>query len=87
MEKLHASSHLYTSDVLLPRFPGRRFRVEGWCGFGRREVQELLGGVRNFPATVAELRKRFKLSEGGAVYLFATTLNDGRKALLRCGRV
>ena len=94
VEKLHASSHLYTSDILLPRFPGRRFRVEGWCGFGRREVQELLGGVRkanltvrNFPATVAELRKRFKLSEGGAVYLFATTLNDGRKALLRCGRV
>lgn len=40
--------------------------------------------VRNFPATVAELRKRIKLSEGGDTYLFASTLNNGQKVLIRC---
>ena len=40
--------------------------------------------VRNFPDTVQQLRKRLKLSEGGDAYLFATTLADGRKVLVRC---
>ena len=40
--------------------------------------------VRNFPSSVAELRKRIKLSEGGEVYLFATTLNNEQKVLIRC---
>ena len=43
--------------------------------------------VRNFPDTVQQLRKRLKLSEGGDVYLFATTLADGRKVLIRCEKV
>ena len=94
VEKLHPNSHLYTSDEALPHFPGRAFRIDGWCGFGKREVKELLGDtqkanltVRNFPASVAELRKRFKLAEGGNVYLFATTLADDRKTLIRCSRL
>ena len=40
--------------------------------------------VRNFPATVAELRKRINLAEGGDTYLFASTLNNGQKILIRC---
>ena len=39
--------------------------------------------VRNFPATVAELRKRTKLSDGGDIYLFATTLANEQKVLIR----
>ena len=91
IEKLHPNSHLYTSDSLLPDFPGRKFRITSSCGFGKKEVKEMLAAekkanltVRNFPATVAELRKRLKLAEGGATYLFATTLADGKKVLIRC---
>lgn len=40
--------------------------------------------VRNFPASVAELRKRTKLEEGGDTYLFATTLHNEQKILIRC---
>lgn len=57
----------------------------------QKELKGLLNGlgqanltVRNFPDTVAGLRKRLKLKEGGNVYLFATTLADGRHVLLRC---
>lgn len=93
VEKLHPNSHLYTSDTPVEGFPGRTFRIDGWGGFGKREVKELLEGekkanltVRNFPASVAELRKRLKLSEGGNIYLFATTLADGQKVLIRCSK-
>ena len=91
VEKLHPNSHLYTSDHFLPDFPGRKFRITSSCGFGKKEVKEMLAAekkanltVRNFPATVAELRKRLKLAEGGDTYLFATTLADGKKVLIRC---
>ncbi|MDO4163285.1 MAG: SAM-dependent methyltransferase [Bacteroides sp.] len=89
VEKLHPNSHLYTSDHLLPDFPGRKFRVAATCGFGKKEVKDLLADtkranltVRNFPSTVADLRRRLKLAEGGDTYLFATTLADERRVMV-----
>ena len=38
----------------------------------------------NFPENVATLRNRLRLAEGGDTYLFATTLNNGQKTLIRC---
>ena len=91
LRKLHPNSHLYTSDHSCKDFPGRTFAIEDCCGFGKKELKGLLNGlgqanltVRNFPDTVAGLRKRLKLKEGGNAYLFATTLADGRHVLLRC---
>lgn len=91
LQKLHPNSHLYTSDNLCTSFPGRTFRIEDISGFGKKELRQTLQGlsranltVRNFPATVADLRKRLRLQEGGDIYLFATTLNNGQHALIRC---
>lgn len=91
MLKLHPNSHLYTSDDLIPDFPGRSFLVEQYGGFGKKELKTLLAGlqqanltIRNFPTSVAELRKRLKLKDGGDSYLFATTLKEGEKVLIRC---
>lgn len=90
VKKLHSNSHLYTSETLVD-FPGRRFNVIGVSGFGKRELRAFLEGVdkanltvRNFPATVAELRKKLKLKEGGDLYLFATTLVSGDRVLIKC---
>lgn len=52
-------------------------------GKGRTQAAAHLA-VRNFPATVAELRKRLKIREGGNDYLFATTLADGTKYIYAC---
>ena len=94
VEKLHASSHLYTSAHFIEDFPGRRFKVEKVSGFGKKELKEFMQGmekanltIRNFPSTVAELRKRLKLKEGGEDYLFATTLADESKVLIKCGKM
>ena len=94
VEKLHASSHLYTSAHFIENFPGRRFKVEAVSGFGKKELKEFMQGmekanltIRNFPSTVAELRKRLKLKEGGEDYLFATTLADESKVLIKCRKM
>ena len=94
VKKLHPNSHLYTSDTQIEGFPGRTFRIINRCSLNKKEIKENLSDlkkanitVRNFPATVAELRKRIKLAEGGDTYLFASTLNDGQKILIRCGKV
>ncbi len=94
VRKLHPNSHLYTSDTFIGNFPGRIFRIVNQCSFNRKEAKESLADlkkanvtVRNFPATVAELRKRLHLTEGGDTYLFASTLNDGRKVIIRCEKV
>ena len=94
LDKLHPNTHLYTSDTLIPHFPGRVFRVVSFGGFGKREQKSLLGGlqkanisVRNFPASVAELRKRTKLSDGGDTYLFAATLYSDAHVLIRCEKL
>lgn len=93
VEKLHPNSHLYTSSGLVD-FPGRRFRVTAVSGFGKKDLKVLLEGVekanltvRNFPSSVAELRKKLKLKEGGDTYLFATTLASGEKVLIRGEKV
>ena len=93
VRKLHPNSHLYTSEEKVD-FPGRRFRVDAVSGFGKKESKTFLSAVekanltvRNFPSSVAELRKKLKLKEGGDVYIFATTLNDGRRVLIKCTKV
>lgn len=75
VRKLQANSHLYTSRQEVD-FPGRRFRVLDVTDFGKKNLKQFLQGVekanltvRNFPTSVAELRKKLKLKEGGELYL------------------
>ena len=90
LQKLHPNSHLYTGDTLLPDFPGRCFIVEQTWGFSKKELKAMAAlrqaniTIRNFPASVNDLRKKFHLTDGGDTYLFATTLSSGEKALIQC---
>ena len=86
---LARNSHLFVSDTLCNSFPGRRFEIVGISSMNKKELRKALAGmeqanitVRNFPLTVAELRKRLKLKDGGDVYLFATTLAQGEHVLI-----
>ena len=91
LKKLHPNSHLYTSDQLIVNFPGRKFECEAVFSLNKKELKTNMENikqanitVRNFPSSVAELRKRLKLSDGGDNYLFATTLMDEQKVLIKC---
>lgn len=94
LEKLHPNSHLYTSETLERDFPGRSFIIEQAIGFTKKDLKALQSSVkkanlaiRNFPSSVAELRKRLKLQDGGETYLFATTLANEKKILLKCKKI
>ena len=94
VDKLHVDSHLYTSAAEVADFPGRCFRVEEVMPFGRalcrtiaRTVPRANLAVRGFPLSADALRSRLKVADGGDVYLFATTLSDGRRILVRCVRI
>ena len=89
--QLAQNSHLFVSANYVSDFPGRSFQIDAVTSMNKRELKEKLQGltqaniaVRNFPLTVAELRKRLKLSEGGSVYIFATTLASGNRVLILC---
>lgn len=91
ISKLHPNSQLFTSDEFIADFPGRVFEILGCSNFSKAEIKHLLDGctqanltVRNFPENVNVLRKRLKITEGGDVYLFATTLSDDSRVLLKC---
>ena len=88
--KLAPNSHLYTNDAHNADFPGRIFALEYVIRPDRNELQRVLTTmkanltVRNFPQSVAELRRKLNLQEGGNVYIFATSLLNGDKRLLVC---
>ena len=83
------NSHLFLSDEPVEDFPGRSFVVERVTTMNKGELRKALVGIekaniatRNFPLTVAELRKRLKIKDGGDVYIFATTTAEGEHLLL-----
>ena len=90
---LSKNSHLFVSEDPVEAFPGRAFRIVAVSSFNKKELKRQLSGItkaniatRNFPLSVAELRKRLKLKDGGETYIFATTLSDESHVLVICER-
>ena len=86
---LSKNSHLFVSRDLIAAFPGRSFRIIVISSFNKKELKRHLSSItkaniatRNFPLSVAELRKRLKLKDGGETYIFATTLSDESHVLV-----
>ena len=86
---LSKNSHLFVSQAPIEAFPGRSFRILAISSFNKKELKRHLSGItkaniatRNFPLSVAELRKRLKLKDGGETYIFATTLSDESHVLV-----
>ena len=86
---LSKNSHLFVSREPIAAFPGRSFRIIAVSSFNKKELKCHLSGItkaniatRNFPLSVAELRKRLKLKDGGETYIFATTLSDESHVLM-----
>ena len=86
---LSKNSHLFVNCEPIAVFPGRSFRIIAVSSFNKKELKRHLSGItkaniaiRNFPLSVAELRKRLKLKDGGETYIFATTLSDESHVLV-----
>lgn len=75
--KLHPSTHLYTSNSLIS-FPGRRFEIREILPYkpGKLPFRKANVSSRNFPESVALIRKRNRISDGGNTYLFFVRCMD-----------
>jgi len=94
IRQLDANSHLFVSADEMVDFPGRQFRIEQTSTLNKRELKHALEGithaniaVRNFPLSVADLRKRLKLKDGGDVFIFATTTAKEGHQLFICRKI
>ena len=94
MCQLERNSHLFVADRAVDGFPGRCFMIERVTSMNKRELKAALAGVthaniavRNFPLTVADLRKRLKLKDGGEVYIFAATVEEKGHQLFICRKI
>ncbi|MFZ4724253.1 MAG: THUMP-like domain-containing protein [Paludibacter sp.] len=94
LHKLHINTHLYTSNELIHDFPGRIFEIKQVWGNGKNEFKNLALHfpkanitTRNFPMTVEEIRKKLKIKDGGATYLFACTLSNEQKVVIECNKI
>lgn len=92
INKLHKHSHLYTSDALID-FPGRTFEIEKVIPYSKNEMKLELSNLqanittRNFPDTVENIRKKWKIKNGGNLYCFFTTDKNDNKIVLICRKI
>jgi PG_1098 ferredoxin-like domain/THUMP domain-like len=91
LKKLHKHSHLFTSESLR-EFPGRRFSINKIVPYNKKHMRGITFAkanitTRNFPESVATLRKKWKIQDGGNIYLFFTTLENEDKIMLICEKV
>jgi hypothetical protein len=93
IKKLHQHSHLYTSDKIHADFPGRIFEIAQQVEYNKKLMKQFLENrqanitIRNFSETVADIRKKWKIKDGGSSYVFFTTRSDERKIALICTKI
>lgn len=88
LKKLHAHTHLYTSETLNPEAPGRVFHIRAVTKYDKKAVAAVVPGaqanvaVRNFPDTAEMVRKKLGLKDGAEVFVFAVTTGEGKKIVV-----
>ena len=90
LQKLHPNTHLYTSEKVIENFPGRIFEVREFIKPNKKEVKKAFtSGIvnvisKNFPMGANEIKKKFRLKDGGEEFLiFCESIGQGKLAL-RC---
>ena len=86
LSKLHPHTHVYTSDQKIEAFPGRIYELEDILQANQKAFPFTHAeiSVRNYPAKTEELRKKWKLKDGGIHRLIAVTLCDETRRILIC---
>jgi hypothetical protein len=88
LRKVHPMSNLFVGKEHIAHFPGRCFAIKEIFDFSKESLRRLTNmgqaniTIRNFPSTVAELRKRLKIKDGGSTYLFATTTLSNKHIII-----
>lgn len=92
VDKLHQHSHLYSSEDLVD-FPGRKFKIDAIVPFQKKEIMQSIQGkkmnvsTRNFPIKPDEIKKKYKITDGGSIFAFFTTNLNNEKIVLLCTKI
>ena len=92
VDKLHQHSHLYTSDEI-KEFQGRRFKIIQEVPFQKNDLKEHIQNqkmnvsTRNFPLKPEDIKKKYKIKDGGTLFAFFTTNLKNEKIVLLCTKI
>jgi hypothetical protein len=92
LKKLHKNTHLYTRDSVVD-FPGRIFKIMKTIPYTKKLIRAGITfdkanvATRNFPETVSQLRTKWKILDGGELYVFFTTVSNDKKMMLLCSKI
>ena len=88
IKKLDTNTHLYTSDKLLPDFPGRKWQVQEVLTKHSTLNTKLKYSIltRNYPISPDQVRKKLKLQDGDDLYIVGARL-QGKPVLVLGNRI
>lgn len=82
LEKLHSNTHLYTSDKKLSNFVGRILKSEVISAKNIEKGSKYNIISKNYPLSVDEIKKKYKIKDGGEAYLIFTQSVSGKEIVL-----
>ena len=81
-KKLHPNTHFYTSDKRIKRFPGRILEINMIDSKHIRKGEKYNIISKNYPLSPVEIKKKYKILDGGNCYLIFTQTQN-RKIILK----
>ncbi|MEQ8624876.1 MAG: class I SAM-dependent methyltransferase [Vicingaceae bacterium] len=80
--KLAPNTHLYTSEKVVPDFPGRTIQIKSTGKPQKGLVKQANVVCRNFHLRPEELKKKYKITDGGELFLYACTLLEKERVFI-----
>ena len=84
LKKLHPNSHFYTSNELVKEFPGRILKVEIMDSKEIKKGEKFNIISKNYPLSPDEIKKKYKIKDGGEHYLIFTQTQKSKIILKSC---
>lgn len=81
LKKLHPNTHFYTSEKKIENFPGRVLQIEKIDGKDLVKNDQFNIISKNYPLKPEEIKKKYKLKDGGNRYLIFTQSINGKEIL------
>lgn len=81
LKKLHPNTHFYTSKHKIEKFPGRILQIEKIDAKDLKKGEKYNIVSKNYPLKPEEIKKKYKLNDGGNHYLIFTQSVKGKEIL------
>lgn len=78
IKKLHPNTHLYTSNEFVEDFPGRVLETESVGPKSVKKGEQYNIISKNYPLKPEDIKKKYKLKDGGNQYLIFTQSQKGK---------